>query len=70
MSEQSSSNNSLGFHRDMSAAVFGEDSNAVKFLDKKIAESPKGRDEEVVAEESQVVYMLMQIHEGAVRWDE
>lgn len=32
----------LGAHRKMAVAVFGKDSPAVKFLDKKIAESPDG----------------------------
>jgi hypothetical protein len=69
MTEQSSSNNTLGFHRDMSLAVFGADSDAVRFLDKKITESPNGAREEVVAEESQVVHLLMQMHMGIVKWD-
>lgn len=51
----------LGFHRDMSAMVFGEDSKATKWLDEKIAESPKGRDEEVIADESQILAVLFQL---------
>lgn len=42
----------------MTNAVFGKDSPQAKFLDKKIAESPNGRDEEVIAEESQMLYVL------------
>jgi hypothetical protein len=53
----------LWYHREMAAAVFGAESPAVKFLDKKIAESPNGKNEEVVVEESQVIQMLFAIHE-------
>lgn len=57
----------LGSYRKMAVAVFGEDSKAVQFLDKKIAESPNGEDEEVIVEESQAVAMLGQLHiEGLV----
>lgn len=52
----------LGSYRKMAVAVFGEDSKAVQFLDKKIAESPNGEDEEVIVEESQAVAMLGQLH--------
>ena len=48
----------------MAVAVFGEDSPAVKFLDKKIEE--QGENEEVIADEGQMVYLLGQIHIGAV----
>lgn len=54
----------LGYHRDMAAAVFGESSPAVKFLDDKIAASPNGRDEAVIVPESQVVHMLGKLHFG------
>lgn len=52
----------LGYHRRMSAVVFGEDSPAVKFLDKKIAESPNGENEKVLVSEGQVVMLLMSLH--------
>jgi len=48
----------LGNYRKLSAAFFGEDSDAVKFLDKKILESPNGEKEFVVAPESQMMYLL------------
>lgn len=51
----------LGNYRKITAAIFGEDDPAVKFLDKKIAESPNGEDEEVIAAESQVIALLMAI---------
>lgn len=53
----------LGYHRAMSAAIFGEDSAATKFLDKKIAESPNGEKEGVVVNEGQVVHLLLHIHQ-------
>lgn len=52
----------LGNHRKLAIAVLGEDSPAVKFLDKKIEE--QGEDEEVIVEEGQMVHMLMGIHLG------
>lgn len=48
----------LGNYRKMAEAVFGKDSQPVKFLDSKIAESPKGEAEEVIANESQMVMLL------------
>lgn len=54
----------LGSHRKLAAIAFGEDSPAVKFLDKKIADSPNGANEEVVADEGQMVFMLAKIHTG------
>lgn len=57
-------NRTLGFHRKMAAIVFGEDSPAVKFLDDKIKQAPKGENEEVLVEESQMVALLTSIHMG------
>jgi hypothetical protein len=37
--------------------------NAVDFLDKKIAEAQQGEDEEVLAAESQMLYLLNSINE-------
>ena len=48
----------LGEYRKNAAAVFGEDSKAVEFLDKQIAESPDGADEEVLADEGQMILVL------------
>lgn len=48
----------LGNYRKMTIAVFGKDSKAVKFLDDKIVDSPNGEDEEVLSDESQMVYLL------------
>lgn len=49
----------LGNYRDLSAAFFGEGSRQVKFFDDKIAESTAGRDEEVIAAESQMLQFLL-----------
>lgn len=48
----------LGEYRKLSAAFFGEDSKAVQYLDEQIAKAPNGADEEVLADEGQMVYML------------
>jgi hypothetical protein len=57
--------NTLGYHRAICAAIFGEDSPATKFLDEKIAQSPKGEDETIVCSESQLVGLLMHLHAGS-----
>jgi hypothetical protein len=48
----------LGNYRELSALVFGEDSPATKFIDQKIVESPNGAEEEVIVDESQMLYLL------------
>lgn len=48
----------LGNYRKLAVLFFGEGNKAVKYLDEKIAESPDGADEEVIADESQMVYLL------------
>ena len=52
----------LGNHRKLAAAFFGEDSPAVKWLDEKIKE--QGEDEEVIAAEPQVIQVLGRLHTG------
>lgn len=54
----------LGSHRKLAAIAFGEDSKAVKFLDKLISDSPNGENEEAVADEGQMIYVLARIHAG------
>ena len=49
----------LGEYRDLCAAIGGPECEAVKFLDKKIAEHEKGRDELVIAPDSQMRVVLM-----------
>jgi hypothetical protein len=57
----------LGNYRALASVVFGNDSGATKFLDDKIAESPNGRDEEVIVDERQMIYLLAQMYkESAV----
>ncbi len=43
-------------------AFFGEQSKAIEFLKKKIAESPHGENEEVIADEAQFIQVLADIH--------
>lgn len=52
----------LGAYRALTSAIFGEDSKAVVFLDQQIAGSPNGESEEVIADESQMVGLLLGIH--------
>ena len=52
----------LGEYRKLTVAMMGEDSEAVKFLDERIAESPVGKNDEVIADEGQMIYLLMSIH--------
>jgi hypothetical protein len=53
----------LGEYRDICKAIGGEKCRAVKYLDEKIAASEKagdgGRDEKVIADDSQVRMLLM-----------
>ena len=49
----------LGRYRKIAASLGGEGSEAVRFFDKKIAESPKGPAEPVLADESQMMYLIM-----------
>ena len=57
-------NATLGNYRKFAVAVFGKDSKSVKFLDDKIAASPSGANEEVLAAERQMVQVLIQLSEG------
>lgn len=54
----------LGSYLKLSTLFFGADSRATVFIKKKIAESPDGEKEEVVADERQMVYLLGQFHIG------
>ena len=54
----------LGNYRRLCAAFFGPDSKATAYIDQKIDESPKGVDEPVLADEGQMVMMLMHKHAG------
>jgi len=48
----------LGTYKEL-AVFFGPKAEA--FIDKKIAEATKGKDEEVIAEETQMLYLLANI---------
>lgn len=49
----------LGEYRKLCATLGGEGCRAVKMLDEKIADSPNGEDEEVIASDSQMRQLLM-----------
>jgi len=51
----------LGSYKKLTAIVLGEESAAVQYLNKKISESPKGENEEVLADESQMLLMLFSL---------
>ena len=53
----------LGVYRKyaMALTLNNEGSKVVKFFDKKIAESPNGENEEVLADERQMIYAIMQM---------
>ena len=48
----------LGNYRKLTVLVFGENNKAVEYLDELIAKSPKGENEEVLADENQMVHVL------------
>ena len=48
----------LGSYLKLCTAVFGEDHPSVEFLKMKIADSPHGLDEGVLADESQMIYAM------------
>ena len=52
----------LGNYLKMAKLFFGDDSIAVDFLNEEIAKSPNGENEEVIAAESQMVYLLTTKH--------
>lgn len=51
----------LGSYRTLCKAFFGENSRQTQFIDQKITESPNGPDEEVIAAESQMLYLLVNL---------
>lgn len=55
----------LGNYRLLTMAFFGSESKAVAWLDKKIEEAPNGKDEEVIANERQMLAVIVTIHNGA-----
>ena len=51
----------LGSYLKLCLAVFGKDSAQVKFIMDKIATSTNGANEEVIAAESQMLYLLVNL---------
>ena len=51
----------LGSYLKLCNIFFGEDSAQTKFITEKIASNPNGADEEVVAEESQMMFLLFNL---------
>jgi hypothetical protein len=52
----------LGTYRKIALAISGDEtSKVVKFFDDKIQKSPKGEDEEVIASETQVMFIIGQL---------
>ncbi len=51
----------LGSYLKLCNIFFGEESEQAKFIMAKIASNPNGADEEVVAEESQMMYLLFNL---------
>lgn len=51
----------LGEYRKLAATFFGADSKAVTFLDGKIKDSPNGENEEVLADEGQMMHLFMSL---------
>jgi len=51
----------LGSYLKLCNMFFGEESEQTKFILEKIASNPNGADEEVIAEESQMMYLLFNL---------
>ncbi len=58
------SDSTLESYRELSIAFFGKDSKAVTYLDEKIKQ--QGALQEVIAPESQMIYLLGGIHCGSM----
>lgn len=56
----------LRTYRMLAAELWGEDSRAVAFLDKKIAGQSEGADAEVIVEETQMLLLLAHIEYGDI----
>jgi len=52
----------LGSYLKLTVLVFGPESPAVTYLKEQIAEAPAGEEEEVLAAESQMLYVISEIH--------
>lgn len=56
----------LGVWRDNCARFWGEESASVKYFDTKIADSPNGRDEWLVADEHQMILVVWEMERKAL----
>ncbi len=54
-------NATLGNYRKLTSLFFGETSKPTKFLDDKIKESPNEENEEVLAPESQMMFIFAEL---------
>ena len=54
-------NSTLGEYRKLCVMFFGVRSHATKYFDRLIKESPNGENEEVITEESQMLYLVGQL---------
>jgi hypothetical protein len=51
----------LGTYKKLTSAVFGENSKAVEFLNQKIKDDPDGENGEVIADEGQMINLLLNL---------
>lgn len=51
----------LGSYLKLCQVFFGEESVQYRLISKKISESPNGTDEEVIADEHQMMYLLVNL---------
>lgn len=51
----------LKTYRKIAVIMGGENTKATQFIDDKISESPKGENEVVIADESQMLFLLVQL---------
>jgi len=58
----------LKTYRDNTKALFGQDSPAVQWLNKRIED--QGEEEEVIADEGQMIQLIASIHFGGVEVEE
>lgn len=54
----------LGVYRDMCCEYFGVNAPSTRYFDEKISKADNGRDEEVLAPESQVVALIIRLEGG------
>jgi hypothetical protein len=51
----------LGTYKKLASAIFGENSKAVEFLNEKIKSDPDGENGEVIADEGQMINLLLNL---------